>query len=195
MKKTKSKKILKKVVKIFLVFLYLLLLFVSSILIFGTNWAINNYGFDSFNQILYTLNSSVTKAGSGVVDDFILSNIVIPLFLIIGIYVIYRIIKYIFRNSNFVWDIELFHKKISNVKLKKVGKVIFTIFPIFLLIFSICYTMSKLYIFDYLISSSKTSDFIKLEYVDPEDVKLTFPNKKRNLIYIYLESMENTYAN
>ena len=135
MKKTKSKKILKKVVKIFLVFLYLLLLFVSSILIFGTNWAINNYGFDSFNQILYTLNSSVTKAGSGVVDDFILSNIVIPLFLIIGIYVIYRIIKYIFRNSNFVWDIQLFHKSISNNKLKKIGKFIFVIFPIIFLFF------------------------------------------------------------
>ncbi len=194
-KKVKSRKVLRKVVKIFLVFLYLLLLSISFILIFGTNWAISNYGFDSFNQILYTLNSSVTKAGDGVVEDFISSNVIIPVCLILGIYIIYRIIKYIFRNSNFIWDIEVFHKKISNIKLKKIGKVIFTIFPIFLLIFSICYTMSRLYIFDYLISSSKTSDFIKLEYVDPEDVKITFPNKKRNLIYIYLESMENTYAN
>lgn len=31
-------------------------------------------------------------------------------------------------------------------------------------------------------------------YVDGRDVQLTFPQQKRNLIYIYLESMETTYA-
>ncbi|MBR2696012.1 MAG: sulfatase-like hydrolase/transferase [Parasporobacterium sp.] len=37
-------------------------------------------------------------------------------------------------------------------------------------------------------------DFVKEEYVDPKDVDLVFPEQKRNLIYIYLESMETTYA-
>ena len=31
-------------------------------------------------------------------------------------------------------------------------------------------------------------------YVDPRTTKITFPDKKRNLIYIYLESMESTFA-
>ncbi len=31
------------------------------------------------------------------------------------------------------------------------------------------------------------------EYVEPESVSVTFPEKKRNLIYIYLESMETTF--
>lgn len=31
-------------------------------------------------------------------------------------------------------------------------------------------------------------------YVDGRDVQMTFPEEKRNLIYIYLESMETTYA-
>lgn len=38
------------------------------------------------------------------------------------------------------------------------------------------------------------SDFIEEHYADPETAKLTFPEKKRNLVYIFLESMENTYA-
>ncbi len=38
------------------------------------------------------------------------------------------------------------------------------------------------------------SDFIEEHYVDPNSVKLQFPEKKRNLIYIYLESAEITYA-
>lgn len=36
-------------------------------------------------------------------------------------------------------------------------------------------------------------DVIAENYVDPRNVKLTFPKEKRNLIYIFLESMENTY--
>lgn len=39
----------------------------------------------------------------------------------------------------------------------------------------------------------KESDFIKDNFADPREVKMQFPEKKRNLIHIYLESMENTY--
>lgn len=39
----------------------------------------------------------------------------------------------------------------------------------------------------------KSSAFIEQNYVDPEDVQLTFPDEKRNLIYIFMESMEDTY--
>lgn len=38
-------------------------------------------------------------------------------------------------------------------------------------------------------------DFIESYYVDPATVDLVFPEKKRNLIFIYLESMEMTFAN
>ena len=37
-------------------------------------------------------------------------------------------------------------------------------------------------------------DFIEENYVDPAAVELRFPAKKRNLIYIYLESMETTFS-
>lgn len=43
-------------------------------------------------------------------------------------------------------------------------------------------------------NQSEYSTFIDDNYVDPRDVALTFPERKRNLIYIYLESMENTYS-
>lgn len=41
---------------------------------------------------------------------------------------------------------------------------------------------------------SDGSDFIEEHYVDPNDVDLQFPEQKRNLIYIYLESAEITFA-
>lgn len=38
------------------------------------------------------------------------------------------------------------------------------------------------------------SDFIEKVYVDPGTVEIQFPEKKRNLIYIYMESMEMSYS-
>ena len=45
----------------------------------------------------------------------------------------------------------------------------------------------------YIISQINTSTFIEEEYVAPEKVEIQFPEQKRNLIYIFLESMETTY--
>lgn len=47
---------------------------------------------------------------------------------------------------------------------------------------------------DYLRDSSIESTYIEYNYVDPRTVRLTFPERKRNLIYIWLESMESTFA-
>ncbi len=37
------------------------------------------------------------------------------------------------------------------------------------------------------------SSFVRDHYVDPAHTKITFPKKKRNVIYVYLESMERSY--
>lgn len=39
-----------------------------------------------------------------------------------------------------------------------------------------------------------SDDFVAENYVDPGNVKIEFPEKKRNLIYIFMESMEMTFA-
>ena len=52
----------------------------------------------------------------------------------------------------------------------------------------------KLDISGYMANRGEVSTFIDDNYVDPRNVELTFPEQKRNLIYIYLESMESTFA-
>lgn len=42
--------------------------------------------------------------------------------------------------------------------------------------------------------SGKSSAFISSNYVEPKDVSLEFPEEKRNVIFIFLESMECTYS-
>lgn len=55
-------------------------------------------------------------------------------------------------------------------------------------------TWKKLDAGDYMKGQSTYSTFINKNYVDPADVNIEFPEKKKNLIYIFLESMEMTYA-
>ncbi len=54
--------------------------------------------------------------------------------------------------------------------------------------------VAKLEVAHYISVSSTESDFISENYVDPNNAKITFPEKKRNLIYIFLESIESTYS-
>ncbi len=59
---------------------------------------------------------------------------------------------------------------------------------------SVYYAWTTLKIDEYLKNQDITSNFIEEHYVDPNSVTLTFPKKKRNLIFIYLESVESTFA-
>lgn len=59
---------------------------------------------------------------------------------------------------------------------------------------SINTTVQKLDVDGYLESQGSYSEFIDTYYVDPANTMITFPEQKRNLIYIFLESMEATYA-
>lgn len=55
-------------------------------------------------------------------------------------------------------------------------------------------TWTRLDIANYLDSSTTYSSFIDDNYADPSETELIFPETKRNLIYIFLESMETTYT-
>ena len=53
---------------------------------------------------------------------------------------------------------------------------------------------NKLGVSEHLSSLGEDSTYIEENYADPATVQLTFPEKKRNLIYIFLESMEVSYS-
>lgn len=62
------------------------------------------------------------------------------------------------------------------------------------IILVLVYTWVELGVGNYLKNRNTESNFIEEEYVDPMDVAVVFPEQKRNLIYIFLESMETTYS-
>ena len=53
---------------------------------------------------------------------------------------------------------------------------------------------TKLGVGEYLKNSGQSSTWIEDNYTDPSKVEIVFPQKKRNLIFLYLESAEVTFA-
>lgn len=74
--------------------------------------------------------------------------------------------------------------------LKEKRKIIYISLPFLSILFFIFKLDLHLYIYDQIVSS----DFIEDNYVDTAKVELEFPEQKRNLIFIFMESMETTYA-
>ena len=62
-----------------------------------------------------------------------------------------------------------------------------------ILIVAFIYANNKTNLSKYIEDQYSNSIIIEKEYIDVSDTKLEFPEKKRNLIYIYLESMEATF--
>ena len=62
------------------------------------------------------------------------------------------------------------------------------------LLLSVCFFTVRLDVIGYVDALTTDSSFIENNYVNPEKVELRFPEQKRNLIYIFLESMEVTFS-
>ena len=167
-----------------------ILLFLSVFFFIVTLWARANCAFTSFDEILYTIISPLEGTGNGMIVKFILINIGIPILVLLVVIGIRNLRK----KYDLIVKINLFKKNIKfnlfHFKFDRLFKYV----PLLLFIISFWYMGSKLYFFKFISYQFQKSNFIEENYVSPKDVSIEFPDKKRNLIYIYLESMEMTYA-
>ena len=62
------------------------------------------------------------------------------------------------------------------------------------LVCSLIFTVYNYNIYGYISNSFKKTDLYENYYVDPSSANISFDGEKRNLIHLYLESVENTYA-
>ena len=180
----------KKVVKILNVSKYILfyfLIFLSFAIIFGTNWAVDNAEITNFEQVLFTLNSSVSTASSELISSFIIDTILTSI--IITVFV--NLIGKLFKNLKIIVKVKV-RKKVFKINFYTISN---SIIVVILIIYAILYLLNNLQILEYIRNNRIDSNFFEEVYVNPKNVELEFPKKKRNLIYIFLESMESTYSN
>ncbi|MFD2391148.1 hypothetical protein [Enterococcus gallinarum] len=166
------------------IFSFMGLLTFSGILVYQSAlWTKNFFGNVGIDEILYTLSQPLTGTDAGQIYTFILGpllNAVVLSFLIVFLYRIFFL---------FVWS----NKDTSFYTLSSKKNICLTIVSLIIMstgilagVSTIGYSELKAYFFE---KSTLYEDY----FTDPHDVKITFPSQKRNLIYIYVESLESTY--
>ena len=146
-----------------------IILFISFYLLSASLYVKNNFPDEYFEQIVfsfYTMKGAATSA----VTEGIVKSIPLALVLLLVVLLIYFIIYKI------------------NPKYTKYLKTT----TIIVVILSLVLSLNNIGLFSYIKYNSTKSNLIEKEYVDPKNVEVKFPEQKQNLIYIYVESLENT---
>ncbi len=148
--------------------------FLSALLLFSLRWLMSTWSELTVDEVLYHLFAPLQGTSASMVREYVLkcavpaaviAVIIISVFLVCRRRKIYRRIVLLALLASF-----------------------------FTTGYTVADAWDDLDIGSYIKSQLETSSFIDEHYVDPKNVKLSFPEKKRNLIYIFLESTEVTFA-
>lgn len=150
-----------------------LLILISLLAFFSARWFVTTYGRLGFDSILFTLRSSISGVQSGLIRNYLLKA-ALPA-LIIGA----------------VWLYLLLHRKRGKYSTgpRHLPGIISVVLSVLLLAFAAWDVELDAYLLDQI----KTTELYETNYIDPDSVSITFPEQKRNLVYILLESMETSY--
>ena len=126
----------------------------------------------SMDELVYHLKAPLEGTNTDMIKTYCLQSIVpTVIILLLSVFLLYR-----------------------KSKKKNIISLGYALAAIGILVTTVGVTWSKLDVSGYMKGQNTYSTFIDKNYVDPASVKITFPEQKRNLIYIFLESMEMTYA-
>ena len=170
-KKGKGKKI---AIGIFTV-LVIVVATVAVLLSRSCQWMLRTWTGLTMEELVYHLNTSLEGTNTDMIWDFVHSCV-----LITGIVCLLLVFACVFLRRR---------RRIYGSFLSLI-----MVLSIIMATVSVSNVWTTLDVSAYANNQSEYSTFIDDNYVDPRDVTLTFPEQKRNLIYIFLESMEMTYS-
>lgn len=166
----KQKKLHTKVFIIVGQILFFIIFFLCILISLSILWMFRTWAGLNINEFMFQIQSPVTGTDQDIIRSFIFSCLIASLVILGSVIFLHRIIK-----RDIVYLISFF-------------------LEIIVASLSIKYMWNRLDISEYIQNQSTYSDFIDDNYIDPKTTEIIFPENKRNLIYIFLESVENTYA-
>ena len=192
-----SKKILKTleiIGRIALNVVFYAMIFLTILAVFSTKWVKATYGGLTVDEILFHLTVPIEGTETGILKSFYTKALYPSIWMAIPIIILLFFIFDYFRRYKATYiDFTVFKKKFS-IKIHTIVLALLLFSgSIYLMWTNIDKCLTKLKIYDYLEAQKVDNPFIKDNYVETSEVELTFPKKKRNLIYIYLESFESSY--
>ena len=145
---------------------------ISCVLFHAADWFVETYGRIGFDAILFTLSADLSGTSANLIVDFLIKGL-IPAVL---------------------WTAGTGLVLFALPRLLKRRRQWLSVTLCLLVCFALLgYAAWNVELDNYLLSGSRTSDIFENHYANPDEVEITFPEEKRNLIYIFLESMETSY--
>lgn len=177
----KSKRILKTIGEVFVY----LLVFLSFLAFYSAHWYRKVYGDLGFDSVLFTLFANLNGVESDLINSWMTTVLPPTVFLtaaVVGLCA-FRSKKQILMHIMDKWRLPIFPLR------RVVAMVLCLVLSAGLLVRAA--TVSQLS--TYIANIASLSRVFEEEYRDPETTPITFPEEKRNLIYIFMESMETSY--
>ena len=169
-------------------FLFWFIIVLSFLLYFSAIWTKNSFNIFNFDSVIYHLSGKIVGTSKDIIYDFIKG----PLVKTILVSFIFVIIFKIDYNYKPFLTIRFFNKKKYEINVFNFLNKHRCLFSNILLIIVLVYVAFDFKIIDYYRNIFSYSEFIEEHYVDPAKVNINFNNKK-NLIHIYVESLEHTF--
>lgn len=168
------------------------ILFALSCILLGIClWLKSEFGIN-FQQLLYTVTSPLDGSNFSIVFSALKACVpdlcAMVLFIAFGV-----IICVLQKRVSITMTLDIFHWRHS-FNFLSVLRHLMLLFSVASLVGSIYFVDKTLGISTYLEYQMNPTTIYEERYVEPADTGITAPQEKKNLIYIYLESMETTYA-
>ena len=169
----------KKILKIIKYILIFIGVFAAALLVGAMLWTMQIWRYITFDEIVYHLFAPIKGTNPDVIISFVFRALV-PAVIVAAAVTAFKILV----------DLDIFklkkHKKMIN---RSIIVTVFAGIVVMGLFFENQYD-----VIGYFMAKGEDSTFIEDNYADPKDVSVIFPEKKRNLIYIFCESMEMSYS-
>lgn len=173
-----------------------ILLLIVLILAFALRWALANYGHVSMDEIVFHLNMPLEGADANLLTDYLRTSLLPAVLIWLACLALMTFPPSRHFALSFYGRKTDRNKPLFSIQLLPLHLPAWLFaFGLFCALLSVYLRADMLFSFtDYMKNQFTRSSFIEQEYVFPEDVEITFPQAKRNLINIYIESGETSSA-
>lgn len=168
------------------------LLFLSAILFTIGRYKVSNFGDAKIDEIIFYFLNGI-EGQSNNIYEIIVDNL---LFLSITTFLLTLPAIDFYRDKVSI-NLKLpfrSNKDLTKLNPSRISLRTKLIYSLVMFLISAWFLLSSFGVYRYVVSLINTGQIYEEHYVDPTSVELIFPENKRNLIHIYLESMENTLA-
>ena len=159
------------------VVLSLLLSLFSGLAVFSVTtalWEAKHWDNLKIDEVINELKTPVEGTGSQIMSEFLGRCLIPSVIIVLAVFVLAMLLR---KRRRF-----------------RPAAIVCTLVTAAVTLAVIVYAALMLEVPQYIRDMNSESTYIEDNYVDPADVELGFPEQKRNLIFIWLESVESTFA-